>query len=79
MSNLEPETRAVLREQLALLPHPEQKLEKLSVVSALVGKIDNGTLINIIRGIKTPEMPLAQQELADRIFADLNVSYETQI
>ena len=74
-----PAATAELKNHLGQLPHPEQRLEKLSVIASLVGKIDYSVMPNIIEKIKSPEMTTAQQELADRIFSDRNESYSTQV
>ena len=79
LDKLDVKQRKLLTEQLAKLPHPEQRLEKLSVIAGLYEKVSPDALTNIIASIKSPEMTTAQQELADRIFADKNTPYEIQI
>lgn len=79
LKNLPPEIKELLKEKLALLPHPEQKFEKLSVISHMAGKINNDAIEQIIENIKSPEMTKEQIELANEIFADKNKDYEEQI
>ncbi len=69
LSNLSPEAKATLKTKLAQLPHPEQRLAKLEIISALVGNVDEAGLLKIINEIDTPQMTKAQKELTDKIFA----------
>ena len=78
LSNLDEETKITLRNKLNELPHPEQKLAKLEIISALANSVDKTAITKILDEIKAPQMTKEQKELADRIFVS-DKSYAEQI
>ena len=73
------EQKELLKNRLKEVSHPAQKLEKLSVISALTGKIDNNSMQKIIENIKSPKMTEEQKDLANEIFVDKTKNYNEQI
>ena len=63
---------------MAKLPHPEQKLAKLEILSALVSNLGESAVLRVVEQIDTPQMTKQQKELADKIFATQK-PYEEQI
>ena len=78
LSNLDEGTKITLRDKLNELPHPEQKLAKLEIISALANNLDKTAITKILDEIKAPQMTKEQKELADRIFVS-DKSYTEQI
>jgi hypothetical protein len=78
LSKLDEETKITLRNKLNELPHPEQKLAKLEIISALASNTDKAAITKILDEIKAPQMTREQKELADRIFVS-DKSYTEQI
>lgn len=76
---LDDETKELLKEKLNQLSHPRQKVDKLSTVCTLIGKVDDDILVKIINSIKSSKMTEEQKELANDIFSDKNADYSKQI
>ena len=79
LEDLQGYTEELLQEKLNQLPHPRQKLDKLFIVSSLIGETDVDTLNYIIMNIKSPKMTERQKDLANEIFADKTKNYNEQI
>lgn len=78
LKNLNGKERNVLKSKMEKLPHPEQKVAKLEIVSALVGKVDKKALNNIINNIDSPQVTENQREQVNKIFLTKK-SYQEQI
>ncbi len=79
IEDLSPEIRALLKEKLAELKQPEQKLEKMQILAGISESAKDSQQINeLIKDIKSPKVTEEQQNLADSIFAT-NKPYSEQI
>ncbi len=68
----------LLKEKIAKLTNPEQKLEKIKIITTIIGNIDEASLKDLIDLIKTPAMTPDQKAMANRIFSTKK-SYNEQI
>lgn len=72
LSRLSPENRAKLKEVLAKFPYPEQKVQKIQIVSSLIGNVSDADLTALINRIESPNVTAEQKSSVERIFSPEN-------
>ena len=78
LSFLNENTKNILKSKLEQLPHPEQKLSKLEVITALWKNLKEDAILEIANKISNPKMTIKQKELVNELFFT-NKPYEEQI
>ncbi|MCQ2740195.1 MAG: hypothetical protein MJ237_08240 [bacterium] len=72
LSRLSPENHAKLKEVLAKFPYPEQKVQKIQIVTSLIGNISDADLTTLINKIESPSLTTEQKSAVERIFSPEN-------
>lgn len=79
LTKTSPEFIKELKARLYLLPSPELKMKRLQILSGLATKVNEDTLLPLVKMIESTNMSEEQKEIINRIFSNKNTSYETKI